>query len=145
MFMNYKSKAIALAFTLLCTLSVYAQKRISVNELPKPAQTFLTKYFDKVKVQRVEKDVDDGKTTYEVNLAGNTEVDFDNQGNWKEVSGKVPAGIIPAQITKSVKDNYKNRRIVKIERERDGGYEVELSNGLDIHYNQKFKVVRVDK
>lgn len=143
--MTNKTRLIALALSLLCITSGSAQKRINVNNLPKPAQTFLTKHFDNVKVLRVEKDTDDGKTAYEVNLKGNIEVDFDNKGNWEEVSGMVPAAIIPAQITKSVKNDYNDKRIVKIERERNGGYEIELANGLDITYDKNFKVVKVDK
>lgn len=143
--MTNKTRLIALALSLLSITSGYAQKRINVNNLPKTAQTFLTKHFGNVKVLRVEKDTDDGKTAYEVNLKGNIEVDFDTKGNWEEVSGNVPTTIIPAQIAKSVKKDYNNKRIVKIERERNGGYEIELANGLDITYDKNFKVVRVDK
>lgn len=143
--MTNKTRLIALALSLLSITSVSAQKRISVNDLPRPAQTFLAKHFGNVKALRVEKDVDDGQTAYEVNLKGNTEVDFDKKGNWEEVSGKVPSAIIPTKIVKSVKNDYDGRRIVKIERERGGGYEIELSNGLDITYDKNFKVVKVEK
>lgn len=143
--MNTKTKALALALSLLCTISALAQMRINVTDLPKPAQTFITKYFEKAKVQRVEKDFDDGQVAYEVKLSGNTEIDFDIQGDWKEVSGKVPADIIPAQIAASVKADFKNKRIVKIERHRRGGYEIELNNGTDIHFDKDFKVLGVEK
>lgn len=143
--MNTKTKAIALAIMMLCSIPALAQMRIDVNHLPKPAQTFITKYFKNAKVQRVEKEFDDGQVAYEVKLSGNTEIDFDSKGNWKEVSGKVPADIIPLQITASVKADFKNKPIVKIERERSGGYEIELNNGTDIHYDKAFKVLRVEK
>lgn len=143
--MNHKSTLIALALTLFISFSALAQNRISVNALPKPAQTFLSKYFDKVKIQKVEKDFDDGKIKYEVKLSGNTEIDFDSNGNWKEISGKIPAHIIPAEITQSVKYDYKNKRIVKIEREHHGGYEIELANGMDITYDKNFNVIHLDK
>lgn len=141
----YKTKAVTLALTVLCAISGFAQSRISVTDLPKPAQELLSKYFPKTKVQKVEKEWDDGMAAFEVKISGNTEVDFDGKGNWKEVSGKVPAGLIPQQIASSVKKDFGNRRIVKIERERDGGYEIELNNGTDIKYDKAFKVVHVDK
>lgn len=143
--MNTKTKAIALALFMLCTGSALAQMRINVTNLPNPAQTFLSRYFENAKVQRVERDFDDGQVVYEVKLSGNTEVDFDSEGNWKEVSGKVPAEIIPAQIVKSIQDDFRNLRVTKIERYNNGGYEVELSNGWDILYDQTFRVVGVDK
>lgn len=143
--MNTKTKAIALALMMLCTISALAQMRINVTDLPKTAQTFITQYFEKAKVQRVEKDFDDGQVAYEVKLTGNTEIDFDSNGEWKEVSGKVPADIIPAPIAASVKADFKNKRIVKIERHHHGGYEIELNNGTDIHYDKDFNVLGVEK
>lgn len=143
--MNYKTKAFALALALLCIVSVSAQKKINVSNLPKPAQTFLSKHFNKVKVLRVEKDIDDGERAYEVNLTGNTEIDFDSNGHWEEVSGKVPAAIIPAQIASSVKNDYKNKRITRIERKRNGGYEIELVGGLEITYDKNFKIIKTER
>lgn len=143
--MSYKTKAALLALAVICSISCFAQNRINVTDLPQTAQTLLTKYFSKVKVKKVTKDWDDGKVDYEVKMSGNTEVDFDCDGNWKEISGKIPAGLIPKQIVASVKTEFNNLRIVKIEREHDGGYEIELSNGTDIRYDKAFKVVHVDR
>lgn len=139
--MMNKTKLLALALALLCSISCFAGSRISVADLPKPAQTLLTKYFANVKVQKVEKDWDNGNVTYEVEMSDNTEIEFDAKGKWTEVSGKVPMGLIPKQIVNSVKNDYDNQRIVKIERERNGDYEVELSNGNEITYNKAFKVI----
>lgn len=72
---------------------------------------------------------------YEVDLASGAEVDFRENGDWKDVKaarGKaVPAAIIPSAITKYVATNHKGTRIVEISRKR-GGYEVELSNGKEL-------------
>lgn len=143
--MKQKKRLIALALMLLSIVSVSAQKKISVNELPKPAQTFLSKHFSNYKILKVEKDRDNARFDYDVILSNRTEVDFDSKGNWEEVSGKVPTSVIPAQIVKSIKNDYKGKRIVKIDKEKNGGYEIELANGLEITYDKNFKVVRVEK
>lgn len=139
------TKSIALALFTFFSISVFAQMRISINDLPQPAQDFIATYFQSAKVLSIEKEFDDGRLAYEVKLTGNSEIDFDSEGNWKEVSGRVPADIIPAQIAASVRSDFKNKRIVKIERHSRGGYEIELSNGTDVHYDQSFRVISIDR
>ena len=70
-----------------------------------------------------------------------------NSGNWKEVevseSGSVPAKVIPAAILKYVKTNHKGLRVIGIEKKRSG-YEVELSNGLDMEFDARGNFLRYD-
>ena len=75
-----------------------------------------------------------------------TEVDFDKKGNWDNVDCKtkaVPASLVPAAIAQYVKAHYPNTVIVKIDKER-GGYEIELSNDLDLKFNSKGKLIGID-
>ena len=55
----------------------------------------------------------------------------------------VSGALVPTAISSYVKTTYTNVRIVQIERDRKG-YEIELSNGLDIKFNKQFKVVEID-
>ncbi|MDE5633727.1 MAG: PepSY-like domain-containing protein, partial [Muribaculaceae bacterium] len=54
---------------------------------------------------------------YEVDLASGAEIDFRDNGDWKEVKaarGKaVPAAIVPAAISKYVAANFKGQTIVE--------------------------------
>ncbi len=84
---------------------------INRSELPEAAQTFITKYFSKDQVKKVEKDNGRRGMEYEVDFTSGAEVDFTSDGNWKEVKAargtSVPSAIIPAAIAKYVATNFK--------------------------------------
>ena len=121
-------------------------KIIPVEQLPAPAKTFVKKYFPQATIEYATKDTEFMGTTYEVRLSDGTEVDFDKKGNWDNVDCKtkaVPASLVPAAIAQYVKAHYPNTVIVKIDKER-GGYEIELSNDLDLKFNSKGKLIGID-
>ncbi|MBD5192513.1 MAG: hypothetical protein HDS88_06435, partial [Bacteroidales bacterium] len=79
---------------------------------------------------------------YDVDLVSGAEVEFRDNGDWKEVKAAkgnaVPKAIIPSAITKYVSTNYAGQSIVEISRKR-GGYEVELSNGTELKLTEDAK------
>lgn len=121
---------------------MFAGSPISQSELPKAAQTFLTKYFPGDEVLKAEKDQGRRGMEYEVDLSSGAEIDFISDGTWKEVKaarGKsVPTGIVPTAIDKYVSTNFEGQSIVEISRKR-GGYEVELSNGSELKLTEDAK------
>ena len=115
--------------------------------LPKGAQTTLAKNF-KSKVSVIKIDKDFGRVSeYEVVMTDGSEITFDKDGNWKDVevsaTKSVPSGFIPTAISDYVKLNQKGKRIVGIEKTR-GGYEIELSNGLEMKFDKEGKFVKFD-
>ena len=130
--------------TIAASLSVtmLAGTPINRSELPKAAQTFITKYFSKDQVRKVEKDNGRRGMEYEVDFTSGAEVDFTSDGNWKEVKAargtSVPSAIGPTAIAKYVDTNFKGQTIVEISRKR-GGYKVELSNGSELRLTEDAK------
>ncbi len=122
--------------------TIFAGTPIKQSELPKAAQSFITKYFPKDQVRKVEKDNGRRGMEYEVDFTSGAEVDFTSDGNWKEVKAargtSVPSAIVPAAIAKYVATNFKEQTIVEISRKR-GGYEVELSNGSELKLTEDAK------
>lgn len=121
---------------------------ISQSELPKAAQTFITKYFSKDGVRKVEKDNGRRGMEYEVDFISGAEVEFTSEGDWKEVKASrgssVPSAIVPTAIAKYVDTNFKGQAIVEISRKR-GGYEVELSNGTELKLTEDAKPMQPHK
>ena len=116
--------------------------------LPEAARTTIANNF-KSKVSVVKIDKDFGRISeYEVILTDGTEISFDRNGNWENVetnnSKAVPAGFIPKAVSEYVAKNQPGTRIVGIEKERSG-YDVELSNGVDIKFNKDGKFIKYDK
>ncbi len=130
--------------TIVASLSamVYAGTPIKQTELPKAAQTFLSKHFPGDEVLKAEKEQGRRGMEYEVDLSSGAEVDFQENGDWKEVKAArgnaVPAAIIPTAIAKYVSTNFNGQSIVEISRKR-GGYEVELSNGTELKLTEDAK------
>lgn len=121
---------------------VFAGTPIKQSELPKAAQTFLSKHFPGDNVRKAEKEQGYRGAEYDVDLVSGSEIDFRSNGDWKDVKaahGKaVPAAIVPAAISKYVATNYQGQNIVEISRKR-GGYEIELSNGTELKLTEDAK------
>lgn len=123
-----------------------SDKVISVDELPQAAQQLLKTEFSgkEVALAKMEKEVA-GKS-YEVAFSDGGKVEFDKNGTWTEIKcrqGAVPQSLIPEKISEYVSQNYKGQTITEIEKENKG-YEIKLSNGLEITFNSKYKVTDID-
>ena len=138
-----KNRIIALAVALMAGASMMlAGTQISLSKLPKVSQTFISKYFAGDKVKKVESDQGRHGVEYEVDMTSGAEIEFRADGNWKSVKaakGKtVPSAIVPAAISRYVQTNHKGQTIREISFKR-GVYEVELSNGKELHLDKDGK------
>lgn len=101
--------------------------------LPNAAQMFIAQYFAGTTVVNVELD----DFIYEVRLSNGVELDFDMNGNWREVdchTFAVPQGIVPGSIVNYLSTNHPNHFVVKIE-VKNQRYEIELNNHLDLVFD----------
>jgi len=115
---------------------------ISFNEMPEAAQALLKQYFANKVPLVVTVDWDDYTIMYE----SGEKVEFDKQGNWKEFdchSSLVPVELIPEQIKTHVAATCPGSQILKLDRNRRG-YEVRLTNGLEVEYGPTFQVIDID-
>ncbi|MBD5240558.1 MAG: PepSY-like domain-containing protein [Paramuribaculum sp.] len=118
-----------------------------VNILPIAAKTDLKNNF-KADVSHIKIDKDWGRISeYDVVLTDGTEITYDRNGNWKDIEMRrdrsVPAAYIPAAIASFVKQNQKSAVITGIEKKKSG-YDVELSNGIEMKFNSAGKFLRYD-
>ena len=119
---------------------------IEVKDLPVKAQSFLKQHYPSIEVSLAIEDKEFLFNEYEVVLVNGIKLDFDSSGEWIEVDCKydsVPSAVVPLQIQQDVAKRYPDAKIIKIKRERRG-YEVSLSNRLELSYDSKFKVVEID-
>ena len=78
------------------------------------------------------------KTTYTVTLNDGTSISFQKNGKWKSVKSienAVPETLVPTTITNYVSKNHPGQSIVKITNDMMG-YDVELSNRVDLSFSQ---------
>lgn len=143
-------KFILLALAAIATIGfkMSADERVAYDQLPKTAREFITEFFQNDQITVVERDKKPFKTEYEVKFQSGSEADFTGDGTWTEVKagkdGEIPSGIIPTGISKYVNQNYAGKKIVEIKLDRRG-YEIELSNGLDIEFDSNGNFIRIDR
>ena len=121
-------------------------KMINVNQLPATAQQCLKKYFASDKVAYAKVDQDWLDKDYKVIFTNGNKVEFDKQGEWKEIDCKytqLPAGIVPKAIADYVQSNYPNVKMLKIERD-SRNYEVKLDNRLELKFDLQFRLTEID-
>ena len=138
---------VALVCMVMQSVTSFADDRIiPVEQLPAAAKTFVKQTFPKATISYASKDAEFSGTKYEARLADGTEIDFDSKGNWDKVDcymQAVPASLIPAAIAQYVKANHPGALITKIDKERYG-YEIELSNDLELKFNKKGQLFAID-
>ena len=121
---------------------VSCERHIPAGKLPQPAQTFLAQTFPGTNVLSVERD----GLKYDVYLMDGTSLEFRHSGNWHEVDCQkkpVPENIIPMPIQTYVTTNFPLCFVVKIKQERRG-YEVELSNDLELKFDKNGNFIYAD-
>ncbi|MDO4880544.1 MAG: PepSY-like domain-containing protein [Capnocytophaga sp.] len=127
--------------------SAQDDKAISFSELPAKAQEFVKNYFSEAEITSVWKDTELlSVEDYSVVLNNGTEIEFYPNGGWKKVETRgsvIPAKIIPSGISEYLNKHYPNTSVKEIKKKKRG-YEVELSNGLDLEFNSNGKFLRVD-
>lgn len=145
-----KKSLLLLAAALFAAGALFASTRsdkpVAVGELPAAAQQFVKTHFASSEVLYAKIDDDLFNNDYTVVFADGVSVEFAGNGEWKEVKtrrGEVPAAIVPQMIRDQVASQFPAARIESIDRDRRG-FDVELSNGLELKFDRKYNLVEID-
>ncbi|MDR2472495.1 MAG: PepSY-like domain-containing protein [Tannerella sp.] len=117
------------------------EEAITTNELPQMSREFLNTHFRGVEVSLIIRDKEAFSTDYTVHLANGFEVDFLKSGDWDDVDGHlkpIPESVLtllPDGINTYLSGQFAEAKIVEVNKE-NYGYEIELSNGLDIRFSK---------
>ena len=139
---------LAIVCTMFLSVAAYADDSpVAIDQLPAAVKTFVVQNFPAQKILFAEKD--SGffeKTKYEVRLDDGTKAEVYKDGTWDKVENKskgVPASFVPKGIADYVKANYAATPVTKVDKEKYG-YEVELSSGLELKFNEQFQLIGMD-
>lgn len=91
---------------------------------------------------------------YDVTLSDYTQISFDGnlfgKLDWDEVDCRhantnttVPAALVPAEITNLVNKLHGSQIIAKIAKD-DRGWDIALTNGIELEFDKRFNVVDMD-
>lgn len=139
------SLAIALGISSACAKETYTS---DISALPQAATSFLNDNFKGANITKIK--IETGwfkKTTYDVDLANGVEIEFDKNGNWKEIESKtadLPLSLLPKQLAEAVNKKVPNAKIESIER-KGYGYKIELENNVELLVYDDLRVVKSQK
>lgn len=119
----------------------------NINELPQVSRNFLNNYFNGNKVSHIKIDKDLFLVdSYDVILTDGTSVEFNRDGEWKEVKSfqqNIPDTLIPAEIRQYVSQNYPGQKIMTVERGKRK-VSVDLANGLELKFDLNGNLIDID-
>jgi len=121
---------------------------IQNTELPDTAQKFIKQNFGSETIQNVIKEADTMGDKYKVQLGNGIKVEFDANGEWKEVKAElanqsVGALFLPQTMRDYLNKNYPDIGIESVD--RDGkGIDVELLNNVDLKFDTNGNFLRID-
>ncbi len=143
-------KKLFLVLVCVCTMQVVMadnDKPVTVEQLPKTAQTFIKQHFSGLQVALAKVDKDWFDTTYDVIFTNGDKLEFNKNGEWTELTCKqstVPVKAVPASIQKFLNERYPDAKVLVIEKDRYE-YEVRLSNSMEVKFDLNFNVIDLDR
>lgn len=124
------------------TANAQTKKRnIDPDNLPKVSIELIQKHWPSCVIDNA---YSRGKE-YEALLSDGTIIEFDAKGVWKEMkcTDGLPVTLVPVYITRYIVNRYPKQLIIDCEKLK-GGYEVTLTNGLEIQFDLRGNVTHVD-
>lgn len=135
------STAVASAF------SIYDDERtIRYDQLPEAARHFISKHFPTEQPSYTIEDKELTHSEYTVVMSSGTKIEFDHKGEWTDVdcrNASVPESVVPSKIANYVSRHYPSSHIYEISKERNG-WEVQLTGGLELMFDNNYRLVKVD-
>ena len=118
----------------------------NMNDMPTEVQNAVNNNFKSpVVYAKIEKN-SMGTDEYEIRLADGTEVKYEGT-QMEEVKvphgQSVPETFIPAPVQSYVKEKHAGMSVVKIDKDKKG-YEVKLSNGMELKFNPNGNFIKYD-
>ncbi len=136
----------ALLVLTTCFTACANEKVITYPEMPLQAQRLIEAHFSKADVSLVMMDRELLRTEYEVRLNDGTKVEFNGDGELTKIdcgAKDVPEALIPEAVRSYVAASFPNMFVTEWGKD-DRGWKAELSNGLDLEFNNKYEFVRID-
>ncbi|WP_298063997.1 PepSY-like domain-containing protein [uncultured Rikenella sp.] len=134
-----KKVFLALAFAAGTLFATAAPQNVSLDKLPQNSQELLKSDFSKEAVKNIHMDRESSWDKYTVYFTSGNTVSFaGGSGDWSKIDmkvGSVPSNLIPVKINSNVKNNYPGNLIKMIMKTNDG-YQVKLSGGVTVMYDQ---------
>ena len=121
---------------------------IQENQLPDTAQKFIKNNFGSESIQNIIKEANRMGDEYQVQLSNGIKIEFNANGEWKEVKSELPnqsvGSIFLPQVTRDyLSKNYADIGIKSVDLDAKG-IDVELLNNVDLKFDTNGNFIRID-
>lgn len=145
----YRTGLIALmGLSVLAVAAGADEEKIDVAKLPAAVKKAVKKTFPEARIHGAAREVEDGKTTYEVALkveGRSIDVAMSAEGKILEVEKEIPVDKLPKAVARKLAAKYPGARIEKVEeitRSEDGPVHYEVAIKAEVVFTAKGKVVQ---
>ncbi len=147
-------KQIAMAVVVLLSLSVLStdlradEEKIAFEKLPAAVKKTIKRKFPKAEIEGASKEVEDGTTTYEVELEikdRSVDVALKADGTILEIEREVPVNELPKAVKKALAARYPKAKIEKVEeivKGEHGPVHYEVAIKAEVVFTAKGKIVK---
>jgi putative periplasmic protein len=129
--------------TLTFSAASAQNKKITFNDLPSEAINYIDNRSLANDITSVWKTNDN---IYTVIFNDGTEIEFNNNGEWKEAkinNEKFSVFLVPEKVLGYIQANYPLESVRKVSRNLDKkGYKTELSNKKELNFDENFNFVK---
>ena len=118
---------------------------LAIADIPSAITEYISTHFSSSTIIGAWMDNDDDETTYEINLDGDIELEFNSQFEIISIESdsQLPDSVIPQAILDYVAEYYPDNYITEWELE-DNYQEVELDNDIELEFTLDGVFIRVD-
>ena len=130
---------------LFLLVSCEKEKVIGNDDLPAKASNFIETHYAGKHIRQVVKERDDLKIEYHVYLDNNTKLDFNKDGDIKEIEGteRIPDDVLPALVLQYVNTHYP-AAFIRGWNPDENDQEVKLSTGVELLFDSNGNFIRID-
>lgn len=114
-------------------------------EIPSEIKAYIQMHFSTNSIIRAEKETELNAITYDVNLSGNVNLEFDSAYSIIDIDSatSLPNSVIPQSILDYVTANYPSNFITDWELELNH-QQVQLNDGIELEFGMNGDFIRVD-
>ena len=136
-----------IAATLTFSAASAQDSKVTFNDLPADAINFVRQHFLVDHIASVWKDTDYNDEEYTVIFRDGLEIDFNGNGDWKELKarhGKVPDHVVPEKILAHVSATFPFESIKEVSRNlTKKRYKAELTDDQELKFDENFNFIGV--
>lgn len=123
-------------------------EEIDYQQIPPASRSFIDAYFPGTQIKSSKMEYDHGIAKYEVKFYNGVEIDFDQYGQWTDIDMPghmaVPMSLLPTPIADYIAYYFPGVGVNEISRNYKG-YEVELTTGVELKFDNQGYLIDIDR